>query len=106
MKEIWKDVIGYEGLYQVSNFGKIKSLRRNIIMKTQKRGSRENNKYETVQLCSKNQKAKNFSIHRLVAKAFLPNPNNLKEVNHKDENKMNNNLDNLEWSDQSYNRKY
>ena len=106
MKEVWKDVIGYEGLYQVSNFGKIKSLRKNIIMKTQKRGSRENNKYETVKLCGKNQKAKNFSIHRLVAKAFLPNPNNLKEVNHKDENKMNNNLDNLEWSDQSYNRKY
>lgn len=70
MKEIWKDVIGYEGLYQVSNFGKIKSLRRNIIMKTQKRGSRENNKYETVQLCGKNQKAKNFLFIDLWPRLF------------------------------------
>ena len=106
MEEKWKDINKYEGLYQISNTGKIKSLRKNIIMKTWKRGSRINNQYETVQLFDKNKKKKTFFIHRLVAEAFIPNPNNFREVNHKDENKMNNCSENLEWCNQSYNRKY
>ena len=100
MEEIWKDIKGFEGLYQVSNLGRVKSLRRNIISKNRiARG------YERVVLCINNS-PKNYSVHRLVATAFIPNPDNLPQVNHKDENRTNNCVDNLEWCDGKYNINY
>lgn len=100
MKEIWKDIIGYEGEYQISNMGRVKSLigRRERILKPRKnkRG------YLRVSLHQRNDKM----IHRLVAIAFLPNPEGLKEVNHKDENPSNNCVDNLEWCTHQYNVLY
>ena len=91
--EIWKDIPNYEGLYQVSNLGNIKSLfRYKKILKPIKNTLG----YLKVSLY-KNKKIKVFSIHRLVAETFIPNPNNLPEINHKDGNKGNNNVENLEW---------
>lgn len=101
MEEIWKDIEGYEGLYQVSNMGRVRSLRRNIILKSK----RETNEYERVVL-STNNIPKLYSIHRLVAMAFIPNPNNYPIVNHKDEDRTNNRVDNLEWCTQKYNVNY
>ena len=97
MEEIWKDIEGYEGLYQVSNLGRVKSLgvdkwHKGRVIKPQFDGLKH---YLFVQLY-KNKKSKRFNIHRLVAKAFIPNPNNLPQVNHKDEVKTNNNARNLE----------
>lgn len=91
MNEIWKDIEGYEGLYQISNLGKIKSLTKNCILKPS-----NCRKYKGVNLY-KNGITKTKSIHRLVAIAFIPNPNNYPCVNHIDCNKENNNADNLEW---------
>ena len=94
------------GLYQVSNLGRVKSLprfhkTRETILKPgiQKRG------YLYVNLC-KNNKCKTHRVHRLVAETFISNPNNLSEVNHIDENKTNNCIDNLEWCDRNYNLNY
>ena len=101
MKETWKDIEGYEGLYQVSNLGKVRSLRKNIILKNQI----TSNGYEMVVL-SINNIHKYFLIHRLVANAFILNPDNLPQVNHKDENKTNNCVDNLEWCTPKYNYNY
>ena len=104
MQEYFKDIAGYEGLYKVSNLGNIKSFRLNkegTILKPYK-----NQKgYCMLRLCNKEgQKLK--LVHRLVAEAFIPNPLNLKEINHKDENKENNTIDNLEWCDRKYNCNY
>lgn len=97
--EIWKDVKGYECLYQVSNFGNIK--RDNKILNPGK----NQDGYSMVCLCKDgNQKIK--LVHRLVAQAFIPNPNNYPQVNHKDENKSNNTVDNLEWCSIQYNQEY
>lgn len=103
-QEIWKDLKGYEGLYQVSNLGRIKSLyfSKEKIMKPILTGTC---KYYTIGL-AKNKKRKTHLIHRLVAETFLENPNNLPEVNHKDENKLNNRIDNLEWCNHEYNMHY
>lgn len=102
-KEIWKYIKGYEGLYQVSNFGRVKSIKfgKERILKTFKntRG------YLQVNLC-KNGKVKNYKVHRLVAEAFLDNTDNLPEVNHKDENKLNNNAENLEWCSAKHNSNF
>lgn len=94
--EIWKDVINYEGLYLVSNTGKIK--RNNKILKIYNNG----NNYMSVCL-SKNGNVKKFYIHRIVAQSFLENKENKKEVNHIDGNRQNNNLKNLEWVTRSQN---
>ena len=107
--EEWRDVKGYEGLYQVSNKGRVKSLNRidsrgNKVNEKILRPGKRNN-YLFVNLY-KNGKRKLYDIHRLVAQAFLPNPDNLPVVNHKDENKLNNNVENLEWCTQAYNVNY
>lgn len=95
--EIWREIEEYPN-YMVSNFGNVKSLKTNKILKQYK----NNSGYLTIQLC-KNGMVKGFLVHRLVAQAFLPNPNNLPEVNHKDENKTNNIVSNLEYCDHKYN---
>ena len=100
--EIWKDVKGYESLYQVSNLGRIRSIKNGIKIKKQ---YERPNGYMQVCLCQ-NGKITTYKTHRLVAEAFIPNINNLPEVNHKDENKINNCVDNLEWCTSSYNKNY
>ena len=96
MAEIWCDVSGYVGLYQVSNFGRVKSAKK--IMKLQDNGCG----YLMAHL-SKNGKAKWHLAHRLVAKAFIPNPEKKQTVNHKDGNRLNNKASNLEWATYSEN---
>lgn len=100
-KIIWKDIKGYEGLYQVSNTGKIRNTKTKYILKP----VTQSNGYMKVCL-TKNRVQKNKTIHRLVAETFIPNTNNLPCINHKDENKTNNNANNLEWCTQEYNTKY
>ena len=98
MNEIWKDIKGDEGLYQISNFGKVK--RKNRILK-----NRKISQYKGVAL-SKEGKVKNYTIHRLVAQAFIDNPKNKKEVNHIDGNKDNNMVNNLEWVTRQENQQH
>lgn len=93
MLEIWKDIGGYEGLYQVSNLGRVKSLFR---YKKILKGNVVSGGYIQVQLCKRG-KATNYLIHRIVAFAFLNNSDNKPCVNHIDGNKTNNSPDNLEW---------
>ena len=105
-EEIWKDIQGYEGKYMVSNYGRVKSLNYNNtgkegIMKLTKDG----NGYLQVQL-HKDGKVKECRVNRLVAQAFLENPDNLPEVNHKDKIRTNNNVENLEWCTTQYNVEY
>lgn len=112
-KEIWKDIQGFEGLYQVSNTGKVKSLERTrlgkngcfIKVKDRILKQRKCKGYFKVTLCKGNI-TKGFQVQRLVAKAFIDNPNNFPCVNHKDENKENNCVENLEWCDYKYNANY
>lgn len=101
MKEIWKDIPGYEGLYQASNLGKIKRIlfiNRTTIKKQEKilkiYINKSNRCYVSLH---KNDKRKNCLIHRLVAQAFISNPNNLPQINHIDGDPTNNNINNLEW---------
>lgn len=113
MTEIWKDITGYEGYYQVSNLGRIRSLDRYVfngqayyLVKGSIKVLRHNNwGYCQVKL-SKGDKTKMFLVHRLVASAFIPNPDNLPCVNHIDEDKTNNCVDNLEWCSIAYNNAY
>ena len=112
--EIWKDVKGYEGYYQVSNMGRVKSMR---VLKTPKNGVKcrknaflstkttHDKQYVLVALCRNGEK-KHIQVHRLVAEAFIPNPKNLPCVNHKDEDKTNNCVENLEWCSYQYNNTY
>lgn len=112
--EIWKDIKNYKGLYQVSNIGRVKSLdhiRQNrdgltCISKGKLLNPGKDNKGYMIVVLSKNGKTKTYRIHRLVAESFIDNPNNYKCVNHKDENKANNNIDNLEWCTYKYNNNY
>lgn len=102
MEEVWKNIEGYEG-YQVSNLGRVKSLKwgKERIMKLKK------HKYGyLVAGLFKKGKQNFYLVHRLVAQAFIPNPNGFSIINHKDENTSNNNVDNLEWCNQKYNTNY
>lgn len=117
--EVWKDIDGFEGLYQVSNLGRVRSLDRYVQQKTRwggitqvhKKGviltpKRENEiRYLTVSLW-KNGKHYLRYVHRLVAIAFIENPKGYPEVNHIDEDKLNNEVYNLEWCDRNYNANY
>lgn len=116
MDEIWKDVVGYEGYYQVSNLGNVRSKDR--IVPCKKNGQRflkcqplklrkhsKNDEYWCAMFC-KNGKYKRLLVHRLVAEAFIPNPNGFPQVNHKDENGENNCVENLEWCTSKYNANY
>lgn len=105
-KQCWKDIEGYEGLYQVSNTGRVRSLNYKRTGKTKvlKQGT-DKDDYKKVVLC-KDGKNKVYLVHRLVALAFIPNPNNYPMINHKDENRINNAVWNLEWCTQQYNCNY
>ena len=102
-EEIWCPIKGYEGLYEVSDKGRVRSIKfgKERILKP----LRINCGYLQVQLW-KNGEKKMYLIHRLVAQTFTPNPDNLPEVNHKDEDKENNSVQNLEWCDRKYNINY
>jgi len=103
MEEIWKDIKGYEGLYQVSNLGNVKSFHKE---KERLLKFGINNKgYYVVNLYKENN-ATTKKVHRLVAETFIANLYNLPIINHKDENKLNNNVINLEWCDNKYNLNY
>lgn len=107
--EFWKDVIGFEGRYQVSNFGNIRSIQTNHGKYQEKalpsRTRSETCTYQYVQLWLKN-KLHTEAVHRVVAKAFIPNPENKPMVNHIDGNKLNNHVTNLEWATCSENHKH
>lgn len=105
IKEIWKDIPNYERKYKASNLGRIKTLNfkktgKEKIMSIQTTGN-----YNHI-ILHKNGKKKNFSIQKLIALTFIPNPNNYNEINHKDENTRNNHVDNLEWCNHTYNINY
>ena len=112
VNEVWKDIDGYEGFYQVSNLGRVKALpkytnskgylqlRREKLLKPARTGKNRN--YLAVTFSDRTQ----HKVHRLVAIAFIPNPYNLPIINHKDENTFNNCVDNLEWCTNQYNVKY
>lgn len=102
MTEIWKPIPNYEGFYEVSNTGKIRSVYR---YKRVLKPMISNSGYERVDLF-KNKKRQQVSIHRIVAKVFCENPNGKPCVNHKDENRLNNNAENLEWVTHQENRNY
>lgn len=108
--EIWKDVSGYEGMYQVSTFGRIRTVSHSVTSRSRngtpyllnvpariKKATRGSDGYYDISLYKNNQ-PKYFSVHQLVAQTFLPNPDNKPTVNHIDGDKSNNHLDNLEWA--------
>lgn len=103
IKEEWRDIEGYENLYQVSNLGRVKSLKfgKEKILKLKKTWDG----YCIVGLCQQN-KRKDYLVHRLVAQTFIDNPQNLPQVNHRDENPLNNDVQNLEWCTPKQNINY
>lgn len=111
--EIWKPIEGYEGLYEISTWGRVKSLERNVMTAVgtlYKRPERIlkpslSRGYPVVTL-SHDMVQKTFLVHRLVAMAFIPNPHGYPMINHKDEDKTNNYVENLEWCDAKYNVNY
>lgn len=113
MVDVWKDVEGYEGLYQVSDMVKVRSLDRVVNDNGGKRFVKGrilkpvlvNNGYLVVALCNGRGQA-NKTVHRLVGKAFIPNPNNYKDINHKNGIKTDNRIENLEWCTRSQNMKH
>lgn len=98
---MWKQIVGYEGLYAVSDAGEVKSLRKNRILKLQ-----SNRDGYLLVMLSKNGISKGYLVHRLVAKAFIDNPQNKPEINHIDEDKTNNSVSNLEWCTRSENLRH
>lgn len=116
VNEIWKDIEGYNGLYQISNLGNVKSVERYRKGKNNSavyvpeyllKGKIDKDGYINVALCTgKHKTMKFYRIHRLVAMAFIPNPNNLPVVNHKNEDKQDNRVENLEWCTVQYNTMY
>lgn len=111
MTEVWRDIEGYDGNYQVSNYGNVRSLDRIVhgtndyFQKGKILKKSNDGRYDFVKI-SYNGTQKNQYIHILVATYFVDNPNNYKCINHKDENKTNNHFDNLEWCTKKYNANY
>lgn len=119
--EIWKDVVGYEGYYMVSNFGRISTLSHSVDYVSVYNGIEVNKTYRAKQCLRKlhvgkhgyvectlrdGKRVKLMKVHRIVSEAFIPNPQNLPSINHKDEDKTNNNVENLEWCTCKYNSNY
>lgn len=105
MEEIWVKIKDYNGKYEISNFGRLRSYAQSKSGKITT-GSKDKKGYLVVRLYDNSNHSKDYKVHRLVAEAFLPNPENLPQVNHKDENKENNCVDNLEWCTNEYNHNY
>lgn len=122
MKEVWKDIPGYEGLYQASNLGRIRSLDRDIVCyaSNQHKSNIETKRHlkgKILKCCidkdgyyrlslNKNGKTKYFRVCRLITMTFMPSNDNSLQINHKDENKKNDSVDNLEWCTCKYNQNY
>ena len=107
IEEIWRDVVGFEGVYKVSSLGNVARVRNGFLRQLKKcpAGGKHNCDYLYVSLTHR-EKVRFSSVHRLVAEAFIPNPEKLPQVNHKDEDKFNNCVENLEWCTASYNNRY
>ena len=113
-EEIWRPVVGYEGLYEVSSYGRVRSLDRYVKCDYEsyrlhkgKVLSPAKDRYGYLYVVlSCNGKHKTITVHRLVAQAFIPNPDDLPIINHKDEDKLNNCVENLEWCTAKYNMNY
>ncbi len=104
--EIWKDIDGYNGRYQISSCGRLKSFAQDRVRGKIKTGHTTAKGYKSVLLYDGCGKKRWCPVHRLVAEAFLSNPERLPQVNHKDENKANNHVSNLEWCTAAYNVSY
>lgn len=105
MQEIWKPIEGYEGRYEISSYGRVKSYLYDKVNGRILKGSSSRG-YPVIILYDENCHKRAYLLHRIVAKTFIDNPNNLPEVNHIDEDKTNNRVDNLEWCTSSYNVNY
>lgn len=108
--EEWRDISGYDGVYQISSFGRIRSLTRKCCDGRTRKGQImspyiDQDGYKRITLTT-SRKRKHYYVHRLVAEAFIENPIGYEQINHKDENKLNNHTDNLEWCDVKYNINY